>query len=298
MGQREQRVNGLFDELGRKIANKWLTTLLIPGLLWVCTALLAWQLGWRHALDPHSALPLFRRLDPGHLAGKTVMLAVSALIAAVGAGIAADGLSTPLRSFWTAPVHSAPSRWLRNVRRERWERANRNIEAVSERALRTGDGSEIDAAWARRDAISPINPVHATWIGDRLRENQRRVQRAYGLDLATTWPRLWAVVPDPIRADIAVAQENFANAARIVAWALLYGLVGLLWGPALLIAVGVLYVGARRARSATEVLCQLVESCVDLYAADLAERLRIPCAGVFSRAVGELISELLRKDRA
>ncbi|MEE1743780.1 hypothetical protein [Streptomyces sp. JV184] len=290
-------MNGLFDELGRKIANKWLTTLLIPGLLWVCTAVLAWHLGWRHAFDPHSALPMLHRLGTGHLAGKTVLVAVSALFVAVGAGIAADGLSTLLRSFWVAPVRSAPSRWLRNVRRERWERADRNMEAVSERALRTGDGSEIDAAWARRDAISPIHPVHATWIGDRLRENQRRVQRAYGLDLATTWPRLWAVAPDPIRADIGVAQENFANAARIVAWALLYGLLGLLWGPALLVAVGVLYVGARRARSATEVLCQLVESCVDLYAVDLAERLRIPCAGVFSREVGESISELLRKDR-
>ncbi|WP_162603982.1 hypothetical protein [Streptomyces sp. CS014] len=290
-------MNGLFDELGRKIANKWLTTLLIPGLLWVCTAVLAWHLGWRHAFDPHSALPILHRLGTGHLAGKTVLVVVSALIVAVGAGIAADGLSTLLRSFWVAPVRNAPSRWLRNVRRERWERADRNMEAVSERALRTGDGSEIDAAWARRDAISPIHPVHATWIGDRLRENQRRVQRAYGLDLATTWPRLWAVAPDPIRADIGVAQENFANAARIVAWALLYGLLGFLWGPALLIAVGVLYVGARRARSATEVLCQLVESCVDLYAVDLAERLRIPCAGVFSREVGESISELLRKDR-
>ena len=290
-------MNGLLDELGRKIASKWLTTLLIPGLLWVFTAVLAWNLGWSHALDAHLAVQWLRRLGTGHPAHETVTVAVSALSAGVGAGIAVDGLSTLVRSFWAAPARNAPSRWLRNARVRRWERADRNFKAVAKRALRTADGSGIDAAWARRDAISPASPEHATWIGDRLRDNQLRVRRAYGLDLATAWPRLWAVAPEPIRADITAAQENFANAGRVVAWALLYGLLGLLWGPALLIAAGVLSVGVQRARTATEVLCQLMESCVDLYGATLAEQLRIPCDGVFSRTVGESITELLRKDR-
>ncbi|HEV2347139.1 MAG TPA: hypothetical protein VGS97_23775 [Actinocrinis sp.] len=49
-------MNGLFDELGKKIADQWLVELL-PGLLWLCTALLARQLGWAHALDPRMAEP-------------------------------------------------------------------------------------------------------------------------------------------------------------------------------------------------------------------------------------------------
>lgn len=290
-------MNGLLDELGKKIADKWLTALLIPGLLWVCTAVLAWRLGWSHALDPRSARPVLHRLEEAHPADETLTVAVGALIAAVGAGIAADGLSTLVRGFWVAPVRTAPSRWLREARRRRWNAAHKNLEIVKGQALRTGDGSGLDAAWARRDAISPSNPEFATWIGDRLNDNQARIRRAYSLDLAVAWPRLFAVAQEPIRADVAAAQEEYANAGRLVAWALLYGLLGLLWGPALLIAFGVAVVGRRRARTATEVLCQLVESCVDLYGTTLAAQLHIPCDGVFSPTMGESISKLLHKDR-
>jgi hypothetical protein len=301
VGKRDQRVNGLLDALGKKVADRWLTTLLLPGLLWVCTAALAWQLGWEHALDPRAAQPLFRRFDGTHPAGQTVAMAIGAMIAAVGAGITAAGVAAVVRGIRPAAVRSAPARRLRDARLRRWERARRSAEQLEAAELGTAVGSvaagpEIAVARARQFAIGLEQPEHATWVGDRLRANAMRVHRAYGLDVTRVWPRLWVILPDSARTDIAAAQGSYAAAEVLVGWAVLYAVLGVVWGPALLIAAVVLVVASVRARAATEVLCQLVEAAVDLYGPALAEQLRIPCEGTLTPAVGAKIDEILRKE--
>ncbi|WP_051580208.1 hypothetical protein [Pseudonocardia acaciae] len=294
-------MNGLLDQLGKKVADSWLTTLLLPGMLWVCTAALAWQLGWAHALDPGAAEPLIRWLDGSRPAGQGIAVAVVALIVAAGAGLTAAGVAAVLRGVRPVAARGAVARWLRAIRRRRWDRAGRLAERLEADALGAAVGSvvagpEIAEARARQHAIGLERPEHATWVGDRLRATALRIHRAYGLDVTVAWPRLWVVLPDSLRADVAQAQGSYAAAGVLVGWAVLYALLGLLWGPALLIASVVLVVGVLRARSATEVLCQLVEAAVDLYGAAFAEQLRIPCDGALTPAVGGAIDELLRKE--
>lgn len=294
-------MNGLLDELGKKIVERWLTAWLLPGLLWVCTAALAWQLGWAHALDPRAAEPLLRRFDGTHPAGATIAAAVGAVIAAAGAGMAATGVAAAVRGIRPAAARSALARWLRAVRLRRWERARRFAEQLEADALGAAGGSvtagpQIAVARARQYAVSLERPEHATWVSDRLRANALRIHRAYGLDVTLMWPRLWVILPDPARADIAAAQSSYAAAEVLAGWAVLYALLGLLWGPALLIATAILGVGVMRARSATEVLCQLVEATTDLYGPALAQQLRIPCEGALTPAIGGAIDEILRKE--
>ena len=294
-------MNGLLDALGQKIADRWLTTLLLHGLLWVCTAVLAWQLGWAHALDPGAAEPLLRRLGGGHSAEQSVAVAAGALIAATGAGMAASGIAALAHALQPAAVHSAPARWRRRIRLQRWERAGELAEQLEADALGNAVGSvvvgpEIAQARSRQLAISLEKPEHATWVGDRLRANAIRIHRAYGLDLTIMWPRLWMVLPESARADIAAAQGSYAAANVLLGWVPLYALVGLIWGPALLIAAVIAVVGSMRARSATEVLCQLVEAATDLYGPVLAQQLRIPCEGPLTPAIGGAIDESLRKE--
>lgn len=290
-------MNGLLDELGKKIADQWLTTLLLPGLLWVCAAALAWQLRWTHALDVNAAEPLLRRLGSGHPVGQSVAVAVGVLIAAAGAGVTAAGMAAVIRGIGPAAARSAPARHLRAIRRERWERARRSAEQLEKDALRTATaGPEVAAARARQYAVSLEAPEHATWVGDRLRATAIRVHRAYGLDVNRAWPRLWIVLPDPVRADVTTAQGSHANAELLAGWAVLYAAVGLAWGPALVIAAVVLTVSCVQARSATETLCQLVEAAIDLYGTKLAGELRIPCPGALTPEVGAEIDEILRKD--
>src|SRR5262249_48236951 len=135
VGKRDQRVNGLLDALSKKIADRWLTTLILPGLLWVCTAALAWQLGWAHALDPRATEPLFRRFDGAHPAGQAIAVAVGALIAAAGAGMTAAGVAAVIRGLRPAAARSAMARWLRAIRLRRWERARELAEQLEADAL-------------------------------------------------------------------------------------------------------------------------------------------------------------------
>jgi hypothetical protein len=301
VGKRDQRVNGLLDALGKKIVDKWLTAQLLSGLLWACTAALAWQLGWTHALDPHAAEPLLRRLMGTHPAGQSIAVAAGVLIAAAGAGMTAAGAAAVIRGIRPAAARSALARRLRSVRLRHWERARRSAEQLEADALGTAVGSmiagpEIAVARARQYAISLERPEYATWVGDRLRASAMRIHRAYGLDVTLMWPRLWVILPDSVRADLAAAQGSYAAAEVLVGWAVLYALLGAVWGPALLIAVAVLAVASVRARSAADVLCQLVEAATDLYGPALAEQLRIPCRGALTPAIGGVIDKILRKE--
>lgn len=294
-------MTGLLDELGKKIADRWLTAQLLPGLLWVCTAALAWQLGWAHALDVHAAEPLFRWFDGTHPAGQTIAVTVAALIGAAGAGMAAAGVAAVVRGIRPAAARSGPARRLRAGRLRRWERRRRFAEQLEAEALGSAVGSvaagpQIAAARARQYAVSMERPEHATWVSDRLRANTIRIHRAYGLDLALVWPRLWTLLPESVRTDIAAAQGSYTASEVLAGWAVLYALLGLAWGPAMLIAAGILAVAAIRARSAADVFCQLVEAAVDLYGPALATQLRIPCDGMLTREIGGTIDEFLRKE--
>jgi hypothetical protein len=189
-------VNGLLEEFGRKIAERWLSTLLLPGLLWVGTAVLTWPLGWRHALDPRAVESVARRFDltGDHTTGPAVAAATAILIAATGVGMAGVGLAAVIRRFLPAPGRHAPARWLRIRRLRRWQRADLQVRRLAEDALRAATGPavatgpELAGALARRDAVSLEVPANATWIGDRLRANVHRIHRAYGLDLTLAWP--------------------------------------------------------------------------------------------------------------
>lgn len=296
-------MNGLLDELGKKVVDRWLTTLLLQGLLWVCTAVLAWQLGWAHALDPRAAAPLLRRLGGDHPAAQSAAVVAGMLIAAAGAGMTAAGLAAVLRGLRPAAARSGLARWLRARRVRRWERAGERAERLEAEALRAAVGSvavgpEIAEARARQSAVSLERPENATWVGDRLRANVMRIHRAYGLDVTLMWPRLWVVLPEAVRTDIAAAQSSYAAADGLAGWAVLYALLGLVWGPALVIAAVVVAVGVMRARSAADMLCQLVEAAVDLYGPALAEQLRIPCEGALTPAIGGEIDAILRKEPA
>jgi hypothetical protein len=151
-------------------------------------------------------------------------------------------------------------------------------------------------ALARRDAISLEFPDRPTWIGDRWRANTLRIYRAYGLDMSVVWPRLWSVLPETLRADLATAQSAYTNAGTLVGWAALYGALGIWWWPALLIGGAALTAGALRSRTATATLCLLVETAADLHSHTLAEQLHMPCPGPVTPVLGNDISASLRKD--
>jgi len=294
-------VTSFLEQLSVKIVDRWLANLVVPGLLWLCCAVLAVRLGWAHAVDLQAAESLVRELPGERSAGQALLLVVAALFGSAVAGLAAIGLATALRRAWTWPGKTVPVKWLRQWRGRRWNAADRDAVQHRINALNTVEdsattvGPEYRDAMARRDSISLEPPERPTWIADRWFAAGLRIRRAYGLDLTVAWPRLWMVAPEATRNDLTVAQTAYQKSSVTVSWAILYGIVGFFWGPALLIAVCLAVTGILRAREVTGNLCELVESACDLYGPSLAEQLKVPCSDRLTPEIGREITAQLRK---
>jgi hypothetical protein len=298
-------VTAFLEQLGAKIVDRWLASLLLPGLLWLCCAVVASQLGWGHAVDPGAAEPLVRWFAGQRSVAQALLLVAGLLGGSAAAGLAATGLATVLRRAWTLPGRVVPAKWLRQWRKRRWDAADRIVtqhwndvldaaEGIAEGAAITV-APEYRDALARRDLIGLEPPERPTWIGDRWLATGIRIHRAYGLDLTVVWPRLWTLAPDTLRNDIAAVQLAYKESSTTVSWAIFYGAVGLFWGPALIIAAVIAVTGVLKARDATGNLCELVEAACDLHGHSLAEQLHIPCPGSMTPEIGKEINARLRR---
>ncbi|MFI5631890.1 hypothetical protein ACIA8E_21460 [Streptomyces sp. NPDC051664] len=295
-------MTAFLQQLGARIADRWLVNLLLPGLLWLCCAVVAARLGWEHSIDPRAAEPLVRRLGDQRSTAQAVLLVAGVFGAAAAIGLAAIGLGAALRRAWALPGTSvAPARWLRDQRRRRWDAADRTAAQLRTDILNAVDpsaalvGPEYRDALARRESIGLERPQRPTWIGDRWMATGIRIHRAYGLDLTVVWPRLWTLLPEVPRSDIAAAQLAYQESSVLVSWAVLYGGVGLFWWPALIVCVILAAAGVLKTRDAISSLCELVESACDLYIHSIAEQLRVPCSGQLTPEAGRAIGALLRR---
>ncbi|GAA4617981.1 hypothetical protein GCM10023195_80510 [Actinoallomurus liliacearum] len=260
---------GFLGQIGQKLADRWVALVAMPGLLYVVAVTVAAVLGQDHAL---SYPDLSRKLtawaagptlkSPG---GAAILVAV-VLVGSVGAGLAATAGGRVVEATWTLSGRHVPARWLAGWRRDRSAR-------LKEIADTSADPAVVRRAIERADRICVIEPDCPTWIGDRLRACHVRIDKAYGLDLPSAWPRLWLVFPDAVRAELGAARDGFSAAARLAAWSVLYLLLGFWWWPAVPVAVAAGATAMVRGRLATGNLADLIEAAVDLHGTDLAARL-------------------------
>jgi hypothetical protein len=293
-------VNTFVTEIGKKLAERWVALLVLPGLLFTATATAAGLLGHRHWADLQMLGQRVGQLvppDAGASAGlpRTVVLLVVLLVASVGTGLLANALATPvehtLAGRWPPPLRRLARARTRR-RRAAWTRANREWE----RARDAGEHDRLAELAARRNRIALIEPINATWIGDRLAAPTVRVHQEYGLDLTFLWPRLWLLLPDSSRTPLADARQQLDDAARLGGWGLLYLALGAVWWPSAIIGVVAGLVGWRRYRSAAGVYAGLVEAAVDVHREELIDRFsdgqKVPPT---SRNLGKEITERFRK---
>ncbi|MFF2186004.1 hypothetical protein [Streptomyces sp. NPDC058155] len=273
---------GLLAGIGTWIADRWLQTVVLSGMLWVATLVVAARLGQSHPFD---AARLHTWLDEiaTHRAGDSpaaILLAVAAaLLTAGAAGLAAGGLGALHQRLWGSDGSGPALAWLLRWRERWWQRW------YSERARRAVDADRAEAsdpatATARRAQRAlrlraEREPHRPTRIGDALHAVAVRLRARYALDLDLAWPRLWAVLPDPLRADLSGARAAYDTAARLAGWGVLYAGLAVLWWPAALIGAAVLVTAVARARGAAAVFASLVETAVDLHLTDLADQLGV-----------------------
>ena len=253
-------IEALLGEVSRRLADRWLTRALVPGLLW-CAVLAFAILPGRHGVFdvPGAARAAARSLD--HLRDRVSLGIVSALLivaTATAAAAAAQAVGVLVRFLWLG----------------RWPGPGRRLAAMLTARRRAAAQHRLGAAG--RALPSAYLPARPTWIADRIRLADDRVAAQYGLRLALVWPRLWLLLDVDGRAQVARARDRFEQAGMLGGWAVLYLVAAPWWWPAVPVGLGIGAVAWWRARSAAPLLADIVEATVDLHHRRLVAELGFP----------------------
>ncbi|MFE5158152.1 hypothetical protein ACFRNT_06370 [Streptomyces sp. NPDC056697] len=283
-------MGGLLNELGKKLAERWLTLLVLPGALYLAVAAAGHTLGQSAALDvgrlTHTISDAARAPQVSTVGGQVVLLA-ALLAGAAAVGLAAQSLGSvvervALAGGWGAWLWLFGEQAERHVarRQRRWDAARAEYEALRlrERAPRPADRPrhrERHRAAHRCERISVERPERPTWSGDRIHAAAVRLDRDVHVNLLILWPHLWLVLPEEIRGEIGRARAALTRAAVLGGWALLYLPLAWWWWPAVPLAATLVVSAARRLRTASDAYATLLEASVRLHLTDLADKLRI-----------------------
>jgi hypothetical protein len=291
-------MTSFFGELGKRLAEKWISLLLLPSLLLAAVAVVAVAVGHRTALDPGRLAVVagdWAAWFGGLPATSQLLLFGVMLLACSAAGLAVRASTGLTQRAWLGdwgPVARPVAARLVHRREGRWAAANAEAVAAEE----AGDTAARDRAAARRNAIALARPSRPTWMGDQLAATDARVHNQYGADLAAWWPRLWLVVDESTRSELRAARSVFDTAAMQAGWAPGYLVLAVIWWPSALIATGVWVVAWLRGRAAIRTYAQLVEAAVDVHKADLARRLDLLGDDKgFDMSTGIRVTAVLRK---
>ena len=283
-------MSGFLAEIGKQLAQRWATVLVLPGLVFLTIAVAGHVLGQAHfydiALLLHSAKQLAAQFD-GRAVTAVLTVAGIALCAAAVA-LFAQGLGTAARSLWLVDRLPGPFdavvRHIVKERREDWQdadKAYRDYQKLPAPAPGAGGDNNADAERNeqlaeladKRNRIALAPPVRPTWIGDRIAAVYSRVHNQYALSLDFAWPRLWLILPDLVRTEVKDARDSFDRAAFLQGWGLLYMVLGIEWWPAAAAGLFIVVLAWRKGRASMDTLADLIESAFDLYASALVASL-------------------------
>jgi hypothetical protein len=299
-------VGGLFAELGKKLAERWLSLLVLPGALYLVVAFAAYALGQAHPFATGRIVDRVTALTSVRGTGTQVALLLVTLAGAAVAGLVAQGLGSGIERValaadwpgWPAPARRLADRAVRR-RQRRWDAAARAYEVRRDEAARTrargghADPAPRNEAWRQMTRIAAERPGRPTALSDRVHAAATRLDRDLNVDLALVWPYLWLTLPDATRAEVTGVRQALSRAAVLAAWAVLYLLLAVWWWPAAPAAAVVAVVSVVRLRSATDAYALLLEAATRLHLGELARHLGLDPAGPATAELGDRITRLL-----
>ncbi|CAL9675561.1 hypothetical protein SUDANB105_07855 [Streptomyces sp. enrichment culture] len=265
-------MTAFLNGLGAKLAERWVSLLLLPGLLYGAAVLCAAWLSHDHALDERLLADHAENYlkSYGGRPYAAAVLAVLVLLAVAGLGLLARFAAFLVGRAWLGP-------WPRPLT----PLTNRLTERRRRRAP---------------DGLERYRPARPTAAADRVRLIDERLDAEYGLRAALLWPRLWLLLSPDVRAPIQATADSYTAATTLAGWGLLYLVLGPLWWPSLLIGAAMCATAAVRLRSAIDDFAVLVESAVDTHQPALAAAFSLTLAnGSISPAQGADVTDRLNK---
>ncbi|WP_141747266.1 hypothetical protein [Streptomyces agglomeratus] len=284
----------MLTELGKKLAERWLSLLVLPGALYLAVAATAYTLGHARPFDLHlltDQITTGAKAPAVATAGGQVVLLAAVLAGAAAVGLMAQSLGSLAEQLhlaadwqtWPAVARRVAGLATKYRRRrwrtasEDWHRLRQDAATARTRGTRA-DPAARHAARAAMTRISPEHPDRPGWSGDRIHAAAVRLERDFHIDLAVLWPHVWLILPDTVRTEITAARQTLARATTLTAWSLLYLPLAAWWWPATAITAVLAFTSWRRTRTAADTYATLLEAATRLHARDLAEHLGLdPC---------------------
>ncbi|MFF8645640.1 hypothetical protein [Streptomyces sp. NPDC015345] len=282
-------MGGLLSELGKRLAERWVTLLVLPGALYLVVAAAGHTLGHARPFDMTrltGQLTTTAKEPVAQTVGGQAIILAAVLAGAAAAGLLVQAIGSTVERVllaanwyaWPGPFkHLARRRITR--RQRRWETATAHLETrlgQDARVRALGGRADPAARWMarhRRDRIAVEYPERPTWAGDRIHAVALRLNRDHCLDLAVVWPALWLVLPDSTRSEITTSRRETGRAASLIAWGLLYLPVTVWWWPAGLISISLFAMGQVRFRSTIDDYALLLEAAVRVHCGTLLQYL-------------------------
>ncbi|MFE1437450.1 hypothetical protein [Streptomyces sp. NPDC058739] len=304
-------MGGLWVELGKKLADRWVSLLVLPGLLYLGVAAAAHTLGQRHALDVARLIQevTAAAAQPAVTGvGGQIVLVGAIMVAAAAAGLVAEAIGALVERLvlavgWAAWPLGLPvlAGWRVRRRQERWDDAHR---VHHEQRLLTLAPDPDDrpgpavgrAALARRTRIALERPERPTWSGDRVQAVALRLDREFRLDLAVLWPYLESVLPEALGARITETRAALARATTLAGWAALYAPLSLWWWPAAPVTLVLAAAARHRTRNCVDAYARLLDVAARLHTADLATQLGFDHTGPLTPELGARLTHHLRTE--
>jgi len=265
--------------IGGKLSERWLSVS-TPALVFVPAVLLAWLHGPGSIRRVEEAAEWLERQS-------SIVQAVcvgASLVAVGGAALLVQRLTGPLLRFlegywprWLGPIRGTMLR-LRAKRIKRLEASFNElaprIEAGSSSAEERDRFIAVDGALRRVPLPERRMP---TRLGDTLRSAESFPYDKYGLDAVKCWPRLWLLLPEAVRQEVATARTSLDTATATILWGLLFVpfVVWAWWAVPVGLAVAGVAHGLFLTQRA-ETFADLVESTFDLHRLALYRPLRWP----------------------
>lgn len=302
-------MDGFLTELGKKLAERWLTLLVLPGALYLAVLATALTLRHAHPFDIGrlaARITTWATMSSSRGFGGQVVLITAVFAGAAVVGILTQTLGSAVERLWLAaewrawpPVARHLAAWRVARRRRRWNTAARAYHEHRERAARARaqgrytDPVPRDAVWRRMTRVALEEPARPTWCGDRVHAVEVRVGRDLHLDLAVVWPYLWLTMPDTLRAEITAARQALTRATVLSAWTMPYVVLAVWWWPSAPIAVCIAIAGLVRTSTATDAYALLLEAAARLHTADLAQKMGLDVSGAITPDTADSLTRLL-----
>lgn len=235
----------------------------------------------RSVPNPFSGLPPIHAphlSDVLSLEGALVLIAVSAASALVVEPLV-------LMTLQLAEGHRWP-RWLQSVLAGRLGKKQAQAQADlarfeellarADRLTGTPEAAELRRLIRARIVLASTMRTMPTVLGDRIAAGEDRPELKYGLNVIVWWPRLWLVMPEGTREELAGARTALDEGARVLLWSALFTFWAFWAWPALPVAILSAVVAYRWMIRAGTTYATLLEAAFDMHRTSLYRALRWP----------------------